>query len=64
MAWHHRCRHYVGLEKEAAKLSTLLAEFRFAPACEVLQPHLDPAALAFAAPTAGAGLNFVTPRRL
>jgi len=45
MAWHHRCRHYVGLDKEAAKLSALLAEFRFAPACEVLQMHPQPAAL-------------------
>jgi len=36
MAWHHRFRHYVGLEKEAAKLSRLLAQFRFTTALEVL----------------------------
>jgi polysaccharide deacetylase family protein (PEP-CTERM system associated) len=37
MAWHHRFRHYVGLEKEAAKLSLLLREFRFGRARDVLQ---------------------------
>ena len=37
MAWHHRFRHYVGLEKEAAKLSRLLAQFRFTTTLEVLQ---------------------------
>lgn len=43
MAWRHRFRHYFGLEKEAAKLSALLAEFRFAPACEVLHLQAPPA---------------------
>jgi polysaccharide deacetylase family protein (PEP-CTERM system associated) len=37
MAWHHRFRHYVGLRKEAAKLSSLLSQFRFTTALEVLQ---------------------------
>ena len=37
MAWRHRARHYVGLEKEEAKLSRLLARFSFCPAREVLQ---------------------------
>lgn len=36
MAWHHRFRHYVGIERTATKLASLLAEFHFAPACEVL----------------------------
>jgi polysaccharide deacetylase family protein (PEP-CTERM system associated) len=37
MSWRHRFRHYVGLEQEAAKLSRLLARFRFGTAREVLQ---------------------------
>jgi len=37
MAWHHRIRHYVGLEKQVGKLSELLARFSFGPAVEVLQ---------------------------
>lgn len=36
MAWRHRFRHYVGLEKEAAKLSRLLTQFRFGTAQDVL----------------------------
>src|SRR5439155_24573638 len=36
MAWRHRFRHYVGLEKEAAKLSRLLTQFRFGTAHDVL----------------------------
>jgi len=36
MAWHHRFRLYVGLEKEAAKISRLLAQFRFGTARDVL----------------------------
>jgi polysaccharide deacetylase family protein (PEP-CTERM system associated) len=36
MAWHHRFRHYVGMEQEAGKLARLLGHFRFAPAREVL----------------------------
>jgi polysaccharide deacetylase family protein (PEP-CTERM system associated) len=43
MAWPHRFRHYVGLEKQAAKLSALLGEFRFGPAGEVLQAQRRPA---------------------
>lgn len=62
MAWHHRYRHYVGLEKEEAKLSTLLAEFRFAPACDVLQRHVTPAALPATAPVVVRGLSFLTLR--
>ena len=37
MAWHHRFRHYVGVEREPAKLSALFARFPFAPASEVLR---------------------------
>jgi len=37
MAWHHRFRHYVGLEREAAKLSRLLEQFPFGRARDVLQ---------------------------
>ena len=37
MAWHHRFRHYVGVEKEVDKLSCLLSEFRFGTAREFLQ---------------------------
>ena len=37
MAWRHRFRHYVGLDREAAKLSQLLTQFRFGRACDVLQ---------------------------
>jgi polysaccharide deacetylase family protein (PEP-CTERM system associated) len=36
MAWRHRFRLYVGIEKEAAKLSALLGRFRFGTAREVL----------------------------
>jgi polysaccharide deacetylase family protein (PEP-CTERM system associated) len=43
MAWPHRFRHYVGLEKQAAKLSALLAEFRFGTVREVLQSQGQPA---------------------
>lgn len=50
MAWHHRFRHYVGLRREASKLSRLLAQFRFGTARDVLQtrvcrmrlPHVAP----------------------
>jgi len=37
MAWRHRFRHYVGLEREAIKLSLLLAQFRFGTARDVLE---------------------------
>jgi FemAB-related protein (PEP-CTERM system-associated) len=51
MAWHHRFRLYVGLEKTAAKLDRLLAQFRFGTARDVLKtlfqshPLHDPATL-------------------
>lgn len=37
MAWRHRFRHYVGLESEADKLSSLLARFHFGTARDVLR---------------------------
>jgi len=37
MAWHHRVRHYAGLDKQVNKLSSLLSRFSFGPASEVLQ---------------------------
>ena len=37
MAWRHRFRHYVGVEKEATKLSQLLAQFRFGTARDVFR---------------------------
>jgi polysaccharide deacetylase family protein (PEP-CTERM system associated) len=37
MAWRHRFRHYVGVEKEAGKLSRLMALFRFGTARDILQ---------------------------
>lgn len=40
MAWHHRFRHYVGVEKEVDKLSCLLSEFRFGTAREFLQARV------------------------
>jgi len=43
MPWRHRFRHYVGLEGEAAKLGTLLREFRFRSAREVLRLREQPA---------------------
>jgi polysaccharide deacetylase family protein (PEP-CTERM system associated) len=36
MAWHHRFRLYVGVEKEATKLAALLGRFHFGTAREVL----------------------------
>jgi polysaccharide deacetylase family protein (PEP-CTERM system associated) len=36
MAWQHRARHYVGLDKEVARLSRLLDEFCFGTARDVL----------------------------
>jgi polysaccharide deacetylase family protein (PEP-CTERM system associated) len=42
MAWHHRFRHYVGMEKETAKLSALLDRFQFATASEVLESYAPP----------------------
>jgi polysaccharide deacetylase family protein (PEP-CTERM system associated) len=50
MSWRHRFRHYVGLEREAAKLSRLLAEFRFGTACEVLRTRACRLALPHAVP--------------
>ena len=37
MAWHHRFRLYVGLEKEAGKIARLLARFPFGTARDVLR---------------------------
>jgi polysaccharide deacetylase family protein (PEP-CTERM system associated) len=37
MAWHHRFRLYVGVEKETTKLSALLGRFHFGTAREVLE---------------------------
>jgi hypothetical protein len=37
MAWRHRFRHYIGLENEADKLSSLLARFHFGTARDVLR---------------------------
>jgi len=44
MPWRHRLRHYVGIDKEVARLSRLLARFRFGTACDVLQRRgsMDP----------------------
>jgi hypothetical protein len=39
MAWRHRLRLYVGLEKEATKLSALFGQFQFGTAREVLGWH-------------------------
>jgi polysaccharide deacetylase family protein (PEP-CTERM system associated) len=36
MSWHHHFRHYVGLRREAAKLSRLLQHFRFSTARDIL----------------------------
>ena len=37
MPWRHRLRHYVGIDKEVARLSRLLARFRFGTARDVLR---------------------------
>jgi len=37
MAWHHRFRHYVGIDQEVPKLACLLNQFSFGTAYEVLQ---------------------------
>ena len=43
MSWPHRFRHYVGLEKEVAKLSALFDRFQFGTASEALfQSHAQP----------------------
>ena len=36
MPWHHRFRHYVGLSRQAAKLSKLFRSIRFATVQDVL----------------------------
>jgi polysaccharide deacetylase family protein (PEP-CTERM system associated) len=41
MAWRHRFRHYVGVEKEAGKLARLLAEFRFGTARAFLEARVS-----------------------
>jgi hypothetical protein len=50
MAWRHRFRLYVGIEKQAAKLSALLAAFSFGTAREVLLAQGRPATRPWAAP--------------
>jgi polysaccharide deacetylase family protein (PEP-CTERM system associated) len=52
MAWRHRFRLYVGVEREAAKLSALLGQFQFSTASEVLQSQGQPARRLSAAPIA------------
>ena len=42
MAWHQRFRHYVGVDKQAAKLDRLLDCFRFGTARQVLEAWVDP----------------------
>jgi polysaccharide deacetylase family protein (PEP-CTERM system associated) len=37
MAWRHRFRHYIGLESEADKLSSMLDQFHFGTARDVLR---------------------------
>jgi polysaccharide deacetylase family protein (PEP-CTERM system associated) len=54
MAWRYRFRLYVGVEKEAAKLSSLLGQFQFGPAREVLQAQAHPAGQLAVAPVAAA----------
>jgi polysaccharide deacetylase family protein (PEP-CTERM system associated) len=54
MAWRHRFRHYVGLEKEVAKLSALFDRFQFGTAFEVLQSQGQPVRRAAAAPVMAA----------
>jgi polysaccharide deacetylase family protein (PEP-CTERM system associated) len=44
MAWHHRFRLYVGVQKHAAKLDRLLTHFRFGTARQVLEMCVRPAA--------------------
>jgi polysaccharide deacetylase family protein (PEP-CTERM system associated) len=41
MPWHHRFRHYVGLEQEEAKLEQLFTEFRFGTARAFLQARVS-----------------------
>lgn len=42
MAWHQRFRHFVGVDKQAAKLDRLLGSFRFGTARQVLNAWIDP----------------------
>ncbi len=52
MAWHHRFRLYVGVEKEAAKLAALFGWFQFGTAREVLHSLGQPAGVLAIAPVA------------
>jgi polysaccharide deacetylase family protein (PEP-CTERM system associated) len=52
MAWRHRFRLYVGVEKEAAKLAALFGRFQFGTAREVLQSFGQPADVFAIAPVA------------
>ena len=54
MAWRYRFRLYVGVEKEAAKLSALLGRFQFGTAREVLQAQAHAAGELAVAPVAAA----------
>jgi polysaccharide deacetylase family protein (PEP-CTERM system associated) len=51
MSWHHRLRHYGGVEKEEGRLSKLIQEFRFGTARDVLEvtgqwaPRVEPAVM-------------------
>ncbi|HSL20176.1 MAG TPA: XrtA system polysaccharide deacetylase [Vicinamibacterales bacterium] len=40
MPWHHRFRHYVGVEKEAGKLARLFQQFRFGTASAFLDARV------------------------
>jgi hypothetical protein len=40
MDWRNRFRHYVGVRKEADKLSRLLGQFRFGTARDFLQTRV------------------------
>jgi polysaccharide deacetylase family protein (PEP-CTERM system associated) len=42
MVWHQRFRHYVGVERQAAKLDRLLDCFRFGTARQVLEAWINP----------------------
>jgi polysaccharide deacetylase family protein (PEP-CTERM system associated) len=54
MAWHHRFRHFVGVDKQADKIDRLLTHFRFGTARQVLEtttrtavcvPRINPSAM-------------------
>ena len=53
MAWRHRFRHYVGVEKEEPRLSQLMGQFRFGTARDVfaVRGHQIPVLVAAPIPT-------------